>query len=256
MAFDIQNHVLKKYIEEPDISEVTVPDGVTAVGEYAFYQCRSIRKVILPDGVTAIGKGAFWDCRYLESIHIPDSLISVGTMAFQCCYSLPELTLPASVREISPLAFGDWNNAMQIIFLRNGRKLKITLSSPWASYTPEERLADFIANPCFKTFSLLKPEFKIPLSVGWYDTDEQIGAYLKRIIKKAVVFAIDGEDAGMLAELLNTGFVTKKNIDFLIQYAIEDMQKFGNPEFQIMLTNYKHQHFPSDISGIGRKLKL
>ncbi len=256
MAFDIQNQVLKKYTEELGITEVIIPDGVTKIGDASFCQCRKIQKVILPDSVTAIGKCAFWNCYDLESIYIPDSVISIGARAFQCCYSLSEMTIPESVKEIGSVAFGDQTDAIKLTFLRNHRKMKITLKNPWNLYAPEEHLADFIAKPCFKNFSLLKPEFKIPFSVGWYNTDKQISAYLKRIIKKAVIFAIDRDDTEMLSDLLDTGFITKKNIDFLIQYAIEDMQKFGNPEFQVMLTDYKYQHFPSDISDISRKLKL
>lgn len=256
MAFDIQNHILTKYIEEPNTSEIIIPDGITTVEEYAFYKCRNIRKVIFPESVTSIRKYAFWNCHCLESVSLPESLTFIGTMAFHCCYSLKELTIPESVTHIEPLAFGNWLNTITLTFIRNHRNIKIILHNPWNSYTAEEHLADFIESPCFKNFSALKPEFKVPLAVGYYETDEQIYAYLKRSIKRAIAFAIDAGDSELLTDLLKTEFITKKNIDFMIQYAIEDMQKYGNPEFQIMLMNYKHEYFPSGISEISRKLRL
>lgn len=256
MAFDIQNHILIKYIPESDISEITIPEGVTAIGECAFYGCKNIRKVILPESVISIRKCAFWNCHYLESILLPESLTFIGTMALHCCYSLKELTIPEALTTIEPLAFGNWLNMITLTFIRNHRKIKITLHNPWNSYADENQLAYFIESPCFKNFSALKPKFKIPLAVGYYETDEQISAYLKRSIKKAVTFAIDAGDCELLADLLQTGFITKNNIDFMIQHAIEDTQEYGNPEAQVMLTNYKHKHFTSDISEISRKFRL
>ena len=38
--------------------------------------------VVIPDGVTSIGDGAFWDCRYLRKVVIPDSVISIGIELF------------------------------------------------------------------------------------------------------------------------------------------------------------------------------
>ncbi|MBR1555085.1 MAG: leucine-rich repeat domain-containing protein [Oscillospiraceae bacterium] len=256
MAFDIQNHTLIKYLEESSLSEIIIPDGITTIGEYAFCGCKNIRKVIFPESVTSIRKCAFWNCCHLESVLLPESLTFIGTRAFHCCYNLKEVTIPESVTHIDPLAFGNWMNFITLIFIRNHRKIKITLHNPWNSYTAENQLAYFIESPCFKNFSALKPEFKVPIALGYYETDEQISAYLKRGIRKAVIFAIDAGDCELLADLLKTGFITKKNIDFMIQYAIEDTQKYGEPESQIMLTNYKHEHFPSDISEISRKLRL
>ena len=256
MAFDIQNHILTKYTEETGISEVVIPDGITRIGEYAFYGCKNIKKIMLPETVTSIGKCAFWNCHCLESIPLPESLTFIGTRAFQCCYNLKELIIPEAVTRIEPLAFGNWMNLTTLTFVRNHRNIKIILHNPWNSYTAEGHLADFIESSCFENFSALKPEFKIPLAAGYYETDAQISAYLKRNIKKAVTFAIDAGDCELLADLLQTGFITKNNIDFMIQYAIEDTQKYGSPEAQIMLTNYKHEHFTSDISEISRKLRL
>ena len=39
MAFQIENGVLKKYTEEPGVTEVVIPDGVTEIGSSAFYGC-------------------------------------------------------------------------------------------------------------------------------------------------------------------------------------------------------------------------
>lgn len=75
-GFHIENGCLKEYIGAD--KEVVIPNGVTSIGEYAFFRCKSLKSVIIPDGVTSIGNYAFSDCKSLRSVVIPDSVISIG----------------------------------------------------------------------------------------------------------------------------------------------------------------------------------
>ncbi|MCD8003253.1 MAG: leucine-rich repeat domain-containing protein, partial [Clostridia bacterium] len=52
-----------------------------------------ITSVIIEDGVTSIGEGAFWDCTSLESATISDSVTEIGLGAFYNCYSLTSITI-------------------------------------------------------------------------------------------------------------------------------------------------------------------
>ena len=59
----------------------------------------SITDVIIEDGVTRIGDGAFYHCESLTSVTIPDSVIEIGQSAF-CITGLESLTLGKSVRSV------------------------------------------------------------------------------------------------------------------------------------------------------------
>ena len=87
------------------LSSITIPDGVTSIGDRAFYYCSSLSSIAIPDGVTSIGQYAFRNCSSLSLITIPDSVTSIGDNAFEGCFSLSSITIPDSVTSIGNNAF-------------------------------------------------------------------------------------------------------------------------------------------------------
>ena len=83
----------------------TVPNSVTSIGDYAFYNCTSLTNVSIPNSVTSIGNSAFWDCGSLTSVTIPNSVTSIGYCAFAYCTSLTNVTIPNSVTSVGESAF-------------------------------------------------------------------------------------------------------------------------------------------------------
>jgi len=93
----------KKYREE--IEEIVVEEGVTSIGKYAFFYCKSLTSVTIPNSVTSIGYMAFDSCESLTSVTIPDSVTSIGYSAFSWCTGLTSITIPDSVTSIGDHAF-------------------------------------------------------------------------------------------------------------------------------------------------------
>ena len=84
---------------------VAIPDSVISIRDSAFSCCKSLTSITIPDSVTTIGGSAFYYCESLRSITIPDSVTSIGDSAFSECYSLTSVIIPGSVTSIGASAF-------------------------------------------------------------------------------------------------------------------------------------------------------
>ncbi len=87
------------------VKTVNIADGVTSIGEYAFYYCDSLTSVTIGESVESIGDYAFANCTRLTSITIPDSVTSIGEGMFYCCTSLESVTIGDGVTSIGDDAF-------------------------------------------------------------------------------------------------------------------------------------------------------
>ena len=64
------------------IKTIEIAEGVTSIGDDAFYWCYSLTSIEIPESVTSIGDDAFSRCNSLTSIEIPSSVTSIGSSAF------------------------------------------------------------------------------------------------------------------------------------------------------------------------------
>lgn len=99
---------------EKRITSVTVPEGVTEIGERAFMNCKGLTSAELPDSVTNIGYSAFEGCILLESINIPNGLISIRERTFTGCEKLSAVTLPEGLILIRSGAFAGCKSLLSI----------------------------------------------------------------------------------------------------------------------------------------------
>ncbi len=67
--------------------------SVTSIGDYAFYECRSLATITIPEGVTSIGSSAFSGCSSLTAITLSEGVTSIGIKAFAYCSNLTAIVV-------------------------------------------------------------------------------------------------------------------------------------------------------------------
>jgi len=89
------------------IASVILPDGLTFIGNSAFFLCKKLTSVVIPNTVTIIGTYAFSACSHLSSITLSNSLTSIGACALAGCSSLETIELPSSLTSLGKMAFAE-----------------------------------------------------------------------------------------------------------------------------------------------------
>lgn len=110
--FEIENGVLKAY--NGNSAVVEIPEGVTKIGNSAFYMKILINRVVIPSSVSVIDNFAFHYCKRLQSVIIPQGVTEIGTAAFYSCSSLTAIEIPGSVEKIGTGAFGDCQSLRRV----------------------------------------------------------------------------------------------------------------------------------------------
>lgn len=107
------------FYECRSLTTIEIPQSVTSIGKYAFRNCTSLLMVELPSELKTIGDAAFLACHKLEYIEIPASVISIGQQAFSYCYCIKSLVIPQGITTLGPYAF-EQCYALQSITLPEG----------------------------------------------------------------------------------------------------------------------------------------
>ena len=96
----------------PKIKRLIVDDGVTSLGDCVLHgfdgehDAESLEEVTLPEGLTYLGNYAFFGAAKLKSITLPSTLTTIGLAAFDECAGLTDITIPSNVKTIKEGAFG------------------------------------------------------------------------------------------------------------------------------------------------------
>lgn len=132
MGFEIWNHILKKYEEEPDVVEVLIPDEVEKIDKRAFERCTNLTSIIIPKSVKDISFCAFNDTPWFnmlkdefvivgngilikyngndKNVVIPYGVKKIADTAFRKRSDIIEVTIPEGVTKICDYAFENCSN--------------------------------------------------------------------------------------------------------------------------------------------------
>lgn len=141
------------------ITEYTIPDGVSVIGDAVFSECRNLTNITLNRGITIIEQSAFSLCTNLTSIEIPDSVVSIESSAFANCNSMKNITIGRGLKSIGKNAF----------YISGVKNVYISDLDAWCQIS----FADNDANPIKKNTNIyidgvLTTNVVLPRSVSAY----------------------------------------------------------------------------------------
>ena len=105
-----------------NLTELVIESGMETIPNnlaYFYNTSSSLTSVKIPDSVTHINNFAFYNNRKLTSITLPDGLQYIGTNAFQNCTSLKQITIPKNVKTIDNFAFDNCSSLSSLSFTQN-----------------------------------------------------------------------------------------------------------------------------------------
>lgn len=101
---DGYKEVFKKLIQRESYMTLDIPEGVTKIGDFAFYTAVTLTIVTIPNGVRKIERSAFEQCTSLRSINIPEGVTTIGYDAFNNT-ALTSIIIPSTITFIEIGAF-------------------------------------------------------------------------------------------------------------------------------------------------------
>ena len=149
-------------------SATDIPNDITNIYDYAFYNNKSLTSVVIPNNIKGIGKYAFYGAN-IESIEIPESITEIGGDAFHSCSRLSSVTLNNGLKTINGQAFDGCSKLQTIIIPNTVTTIGIYTFASCPNLTVYAKVG---SKPDGWTTSLGAPWDSFTLPVYWYSESE------------------------------------------------------------------------------------
>lgn len=241
-----------------EIRTIVLPEGLTHVGDRAFYDCARLTSVDIPDSVTSIGKYAFARCKNIQLLDLSNSLKTIENDAFHGCWALQTLRLPQSLETIGDDAFYNCESLTSVVIPSGVRSLGSAVFAYCTSLVRAEvqtrltQLPDWTFYGCSRLNTLILP-----------DTVTEMGNAALRNCDALSTVSYGGDSVSMdkLREIIveevpsfgSVGFITDENPGSSASSGVETENEDGTVTEQITtVTNRENSSVSSTVDRTFR----
>ena len=243
MGFEIENGVLVKYTDEPGVTDVVIPEGVTEIGRRAFMGCTNMKQVTFPASLKTVGWQAFSRCTGLTSLDIPGTIQRFSFQAFAYCTGITEVTIAENAASLGVYAFLGCTGLRVIRLRPDDPAIPV-------DYSALENLSgcigtglDMIRYGLWSERFSLKVKYPFLILHYLHTQDAELGAYIKKNLTKMMKAAIEAGQLEMIRVIAQNGaFINKRNIAKFITLAQNEHQD----AIAGFLTDYQTQHLETE----------
>ncbi len=157
---EVQDYI---FYNNQNLESIIIPEGIEVIGSYAFANCTNLKSVTLPSTLKTIEDYAFYNCTSLESIELPESVTSIGSYAFYSCTNLQSITIPQNITILNSHIFSHCSSLESIVIPENvtiiGASAFAYCENLQSVTIPEgvERIEDYAFRGCTSLVSLNLP---------------------------------------------------------------------------------------------------
>ena len=182
-----------------NLMEVKLPEGLTYLGNYAFFGAAKLKSIKLPSTLTTIGLGAFDGCAGLTGIKIPSDVKTIKEAAFSGCTGLINVTIPDKVETLGQSVFGSCTQLTSINIPKSVKSMGAEMFGYCTALTcitfePGSNLT-YVggSNGDWNLFTRTSPELKVYCEPGLKSKLSGRGVPDERIITTVDVTLVDGD---------------------------------------------------------------
>ena len=238
------------------ITNVTIPEGVKSIGNSVFRNCTGITNVTIPKSMESIGASAFYYCTGIANVSIPESVTSIGNWAFSWCTNLQSITVPKSVTSIGSDVFYNCSNLQYIYYDGTEEDWnKLNVSTPWGVkicyYTGvtgislDYETAEIAEGKTLHLTAAIVPEDATNKNVIWTTSNEDVA-----VVNDGYVTAVGAGDAVITATTEDRGYTAQCRITVKGSTSAEYFI-FDNGCIKKYLGTAEEVIIPNAINGIN-----
>ena len=225
-----------------EIKFIYIGDGITSVGDYAFYDMANATGIYMPDTVTEIGEGAFMQCSSMPDIKLSKNLVTIKQAAFKGCNSFKKVSIPKNTSTIEAGAFSSCASLEEFVFPEGSEYF--VAHNGYGLFTKD--MTTLITYPCGLTDS----RYVVPNSVKVISPNAfESCAYLSE-----VVFPEGLEEIGENA-FTNCSAIEVMNIPAFVTSIAQNAFLYGCDSLKQINVDENNDNYSSDMGVLYSKDK-